>query len=175
VLVVRKLGVPGQPELAMGAIAAGGVLVLNQDVIAGLNINESAIAGVAAEEQGQLDRLSQMYRGNQPAAEPYARRVILVDDGIATGATMRAAVAALRSQQPSAIIVATPVASPGSVEELARDVDQVVTILTPPDFQAVGAWYEEFPQVTAGDVRALLQRQWQVALPERHLTVFHHN
>jgi putative phosphoribosyl transferase len=175
VLAVRKLGVPGQPELAMGAIAAGGVLILNQEVITGLHINEDAIARAASEEQEELERLSLMYRGIQPAAEPYARRVILVDDGIATGATMRAAITAVRSQQPSAIIVASPVASPESVEALTQEADQVVTILIPPHFQAVGAWYEAFPQVTAGDVRALLQRQQQATILKAHLPAFHHS
>jgi putative phosphoribosyl transferase len=175
VLVVRKLGVPGHPELAMGAIAADGVLVLNQDLINRLHINEGAIARVAAEEQEELERLSQMYRGVQPPTEPHARRVILVDDGIATGATMRAAIAALRSQQPAAIIVAAPVASVESIEALAQEADQVVTILTPPDFYAVGVWYEEFPQVTAGEVRAFLQRQQRATSPEQHLPLFHYS
>jgi putative phosphoribosyl transferase len=158
VYLVRKLGVPGQKELAMGAIATGGARVLNKAVVDALRIPPETIEAVAAAEQLELERRERLYRGNRPPPDVRGRTVILVDDGLATGATMRAAVAALRQQQPARIVVAVPIASPSTCEELRAEVDEVVCAVTPEPFYAIGLWYEDFAPTTDEEVRALLER-----------------
>ena len=156
VFVVRKLGVPGQEELAMGAIAPGGVRILNAEVVRHLGISEWVIAAVATAEQKELERRNQMYRDARPSPAVGGRTVILVDDGLATGSTMRAAVAALRQQRPAKIVVAVPVAAASTCEELKLEVDRIVCGLTPEPFHGVGEWYEDFSQTTDEEVRDLL-------------------
>ena len=158
VFMVRKLGVPGHRELAMGAIATGGVRVLNDDVVQGLGIPERVIDTVATEEQRELERGEREYRDGRPPPDVRGRTVILVDDGLATGSTMRAAVAALRQQQPAGIVVAVPVASPETCDELRAEVEDVVCPVTPERFRAVGLWYEDFSPTTDEEVRELLRR-----------------
>jgi putative phosphoribosyl transferase len=158
VFVVRKLGVPGEEELAMGAIASGGVRVLNQDVIQSLGISEALIERVARREQEELERRERLYRGARQPAQVEGRTVILVDDGLATGASMRAAVKALKALGPKEIVVAVPTAPPEACRELARLVDEIVCLMTPRPFMGVGAWYEEFGQTTDEEVREVLQR-----------------
>jgi predicted phosphoribosyltransferase len=156
VFLVRKLGVPGHEELAMGAVATGHVRVLNQDVVDGLHIPEDVIEAVAMQEQEELKRRERIYRASRPAADVHGRIVILVDDGLATGATMRAALQALREQEPSRIAVAVPTASRDICEALRAEVDEVVCAMTPEPFFAVGRWYEDFTQTTDDEVRRLL-------------------
>lgn len=160
VLVVRKLGVPSQPELAMGAIATGGVRVLNEELLRYLRIPYNEIEAVAAEEQKELERRERVYRGDRPAPEVRGRTVILVDDGIATGTTMRSAVAALKQQQPARIIIAVPTAAASTCDELRAQADEVtcICLMTPEPFFAVGLWYEDFAQTTDEEVRELLAR-----------------
>ncbi|HLJ92970.1 MAG TPA: phosphoribosyltransferase [Gemmataceae bacterium] len=158
VFIVRKLGVPGQPELAMGAIATGSVRVLNQEVIRILGITEDVLEAVTAEEHRELARREQLYRGANPAPDLRHRIVILVDDGLATGSTMRAAVAAVRQQQPARIIVAVPVAAPSTCEEFEGEVDEIVCAYTPEPFHAVGLWYDTFSQTSDEEIRQLLAR-----------------
>ena len=160
VFVVRKLGTPGQPELAMGAIASGGVVILNADVVHGLNIPDEVIRGAAAREQQEMERREREYRGSRPPLALRRRAVILVDDGLATGSTIRAAVAAVRDRDPGSIIVAVPVAAASTCDELRaeREVDHVICLATPQPFEAVGQWYREFPQVSDQEVRELLER-----------------
>jgi putative phosphoribosyl transferase len=159
VFVVRKLGVPGHEELAMGAIASGGVRLINDDVVRALDIPSNVIDSVAAREQLELDRREQLYRGNQVTTRLADRIVILVDDGLATGSTMRAAVMAVRQQQPALIIVAVPVGAPSTCAELARDADHVVCVRMPDPFVAVGLWYRDFTPTSDREVRALLGRE----------------
>lgn len=160
VFIVRKLGTPGQAELAMGAIASGGVIVLNPDVVHGLNIPDKIIRSVAAQEQEEMNRREHEYRGNRPPLPVRGHAVILVDDGLATGSSMRAAVTAVRDRDPGSIVVAVPVAAAATCDELRSEseVDHVVCLATPEPFQAVGQWYREFPQVSDEEVRELLQR-----------------
>jgi putative phosphoribosyl transferase len=156
VFLVRKLGVPGREELAMGAIAAGGVRVLNEDVVRLLHIPEAIIAAVAAQEQQELERRARHYRDGRPALDVRGCTVILVDDGLATGATMRAAVMALRQQQPAHIVIAVPVAASATCDELRSAGEEVVCAATPEPFYAVGLWYDDFSQTTDAEVRNLL-------------------
>jgi putative phosphoribosyl transferase len=158
VFLVRKLGVPGQPELAMGAIATGGTRVLNHGVVAGLGIPEEVVDAVAAREAQELARREREYRGGRPAPDVRGRTVILVDDGLATGATMRAAAAALRQHEPARIVVAVPAAAAETCEEMSREVDEVVCAATPEPFMAVGLWYDDFSQTSDAEVRELLER-----------------
>jgi putative phosphoribosyl transferase len=158
ILLVRKLGVPGHEELAMGAIASGGIRIVSEDVIAMLGIPDRVIATVAAAEEKELERRERLYRGARPAPDVRRRVVILVDDGLATGATMRAAAAAIRTQGPEWLVVAVPVAPPETCEALRAVADDVVCALSPEPFVAVGAWYEDFTQISDEEVRALLQR-----------------
>jgi predicted phosphoribosyltransferase len=158
VFVVRKLGVPGHEELAMGAIASGGVCVLNDDVVEALRIPDRAIKAVAARERRELERRERNYRDDRPPADVRGRTVIVVDDGLATGSTMRAAVAALRRLGPARVIVAVPTAAPATCEELRQVADDCVCAITPQPFYAVGLWYEDFSPTTDGEVRALLER-----------------
>jgi len=156
VFIVRKLGVPGHDELAMGAIATGGVRVLNDDVVTSLELEPEVIDAVAAREEKELARRERLYRGARPAPDVHGRTVILIDDGLATGSTMRAAVAALRKQRPARIVVAVPVAASETCEEFKTEVDEVVCAATPRMFNGVGRWYEDFSQTTDEEVHELL-------------------
>jgi predicted phosphoribosyltransferase len=156
--LVRKLGLPGHEELAMGAIATGGVRVLNDEVVRLLRVPPEVIDIVAAEEQQELQRREREYRGDRPPLDVRGRTVILVDDGLATGSTMRAAVAALHRLQPSRVVVAVPVAAPETCEEFRSEVDDIVCAQTPEPFRAVGLWYQDFSQTSDEEVRELLQR-----------------
>lgn len=158
VFVVRKLGVPGQEELAMGAIASGGVRVLNAQVMRSLCITSEVIDRVAASEAQELERREKLYRGNQPAPDYTGRTIILVDDGLATGSTMRAALEALRQHQPSCIVVAVPIAAPEICEEFRLEVDEMVCYSTPERLWSVGGGYEDFSQTTDEEVCYLLEK-----------------
>ena len=158
VFIVRKLGVPGQEELAMGAIALGGVRVLNDDVIRGLGIDAAAVERVSRSEQRELERRVREYRGDRPLPELRDRTAILVDDGLATGATMLAAVKALRLQQPARIVVAVPTAAAETCAQLRSEADEVVCATTPRPFRGVGQWYLDFSQTSDDEVRELLER-----------------
>src|SRR5438128_166939 len=144
IFLVRKLGVPGHEELAMGAIATGGVRVLNEDVVLALQISDDLLDAIAAKEQVELERRERAYRGDRLPPEVRGRTVILVDDGLATGSTMRAAVAALRQQRPARIVVAVPVGAPETCEEFQTEADEAVCAHTPEPFYAVGLWYTDF-------------------------------
>jgi len=156
VSLIRKLGVPGHEELAMGAIASGGMIVRNDEVIAGLGVPSSVLETVAVREQQELERQKHLYRGDQPLPDLHDCTTIFVDDGLATGATMRAAVAALRQHHPAHSVVAVPIAAPDTCEALRADVDEVICALTPEPFYAVGLWYEHFSQTTDDEVQDLL-------------------
>ena len=160
VFIVRKLGVPWQEELAMGAIASGSVRVLNNDVVKAYQISDEEIASVQAKEQKELERREQAYRGGRPVPDVRGRTVILVDNGIATGTTMRAGLAALRKLQPARIVVAVAVAPQSTYEELKAEADEVFCLLTPEMFFAISMWYERFEQTTDEEVRDLLSRAW---------------
>jgi predicted phosphoribosyltransferase len=157
VFLVRKLGVPGHEELALGAIATGGVRMLNEQVVRGLRIPPQVIDRVAADERAELGRRESAYRGGRPPHEARGKVVILVDDGLATGASMRAAVAALRQMRPARIVVAVPVAAPSTCAEFRDQVDEVVCARTPEPFYAVGLWYDDFSQTGDEEVRDLLE------------------
>lgn len=165
VFLVRKLGVPGREELAMGAIATGGTRVLNSDIIRALDISEATIDAVTAAEQRELVRREQAYRGNRPYPDVKDHVVILVDDGLATGASMRAAVQALRGQQPARIVVAVPVAAPDTYSDFEREVDEIVCVMTPYPFLGVGGWYLDFSQTSDQEVRDLLAQAFKSSLP----------
>lgn len=169
VLIVGKLGLPGEEELAMGAIASGGVCVLNDDVVQRLGIPEEVIHTVAVHEQHELERRERLYRGDRPVYEVRGRTIILVDDGIATGATMRAAIATLRHLHPARIVMAVPVAASSTCEAFAAQVDEFVCVIRPEAFFAVGFWYENFSQTTDEQVRDLLEQATQelVATPQQ--------
>lgn len=156
VFLVRKLGLPGHRELAMGAIASGGVRVLNDEVVGWYRIPESVIDAVAQEEQGELERREREYRAGRPPVALKGRTVILVDDGLATGSTMKAAVQAVRAHAPAHIIVAVPVGSPDTCQEFADIADEIVCARAPEHFAAVGQWYRDFSQTTDEEVRELL-------------------
>jgi len=158
IFLVRKLGVPGHEELAMGAIASGGVRVLNEEVVRALGIPPETIASVAAGEQRELERRAQTYRGDRPPLDVRNRTVILVDDGLATGSTMRAAVAALCRKGPDRVVVAVPVGSVETCAEFQDVADETVCARTPEPFYAVGRWYEDFTQTTDEEVHELMQR-----------------
>ena len=156
VFVVRKLGFPGHEELAMGAIASGGVRVMNDDVLAYMPVRPQAIEAVAEREQAELERRERAYRGNRPPLDVRGQTVIVVDDGLATGSTMRAAIRALKQMQPRSIVVAVPVAARPTCNELRAEVDDVVCLRTPDPFEAVGLWYDDFEQTTDEEVHAIL-------------------
>jgi predicted phosphoribosyltransferase len=158
VFTVRKLGVPGHEELAMGAIASGGVLIVNEDVVHGLGIPARALERVAEAEQRELARREGLYRGGRPPLEVRGRVVILVDDGLATGSSMRAAVAALRQKEPKRIVVAAPIGSGVTCAELHDEVDEVVCAVTPEPFYGVGSWYRDFSQTSDAEVQRLLRQ-----------------
>jgi len=164
--VVRKLGTPGQPELAMGAIASGGIRVLNREVVEALGIPAEQIEEVAAVEAEELRRREQQYRGSRQPLDVRNRTVILVDDGLATGSTMKAAAAALRQAGAQKIVVAVPVAAQASCENVRSQVDEFVCAAMPEPFWAVGQWYRDFDQTSDEEVRALLDiadRQYRAA------------
>jgi putative phosphoribosyl transferase len=161
VLIVRKLGVPWHRELAMGAVASGGARVLNEDLIARAGIRTDEVERATHEQQREIERREQAYRGNRPQPEVKGRHVILVDDGIATGATMRVAVQALRQRGASAILVAVPVAPAETIATLSAEADDVVCLATPEPFFAVGEWYSDFGQVSDHEVSRLLDRAWR--------------
>ncbi|HZP43398.1 MAG TPA: phosphoribosyltransferase family protein [Candidatus Binatia bacterium] len=158
VFVVRKLGVPGHEELAMGALASGGVRVLNAEIVSGLGVSEEEIAAATAREAEELARRERAYRGDAPPLDVAGKTAILVDDGLATGATMHAAVAALRQRAPARIVVAVPTAAPDTCAEFRAAVDEVECVMTPEPFVAVGLWYTHFEATTDDEVRALLAR-----------------
>ena len=158
VFVVRKLGVPGHEELAMGAIASGGVRLLNHEVVDALGIPGALIDQVAHREEAELERRERLYRGNRPLVSLTNKTVILIDDGLATGSTMRAAVAAIRRQEPAGIVVAVPVSAPSTCDEMRDVADDVVCLRTPEPFVAVGLWYRDFSETSDAEVRELLGR-----------------
>lgn len=158
ICLIRKLGVPGHQELAMGAIASGGVRELNYDVISGLGISGKTIDEVADRELKELQRRDRAYRGDRPPPDICDRIVILIDDGIATGSTIKAAITVIQSQRPARLIVAVPVAPPQIRDELSVAVDEVVCLMTPEEFYAISLWYEDFAQTTDEEVRELLAR-----------------
>jgi putative phosphoribosyl transferase len=166
VFLVRKLGTPGHRELAMGAIASGGVRVLNEDVVRWYGISESAIERIAREEQEELERRERAYRGDRPAPDLTNRIVILIDDGLATGSTMRAAAQAVRARRPAHVVIAVPVGAPQTCAELAAVADEVICARMPEPFSAVGQWYLNFDQTSDDEVRELLQTS--SAIPQAH-------
>jgi putative phosphoribosyl transferase len=161
VLVVRKLGLPGHEELAMGAVAGGGLVVRNDDVIRASGVSEAMIEAVIRTETAEVARRDRAFRGDRRPPEVAGRVVVLVDDGLATGATMRAAVAAVRSVHPRSVVVAAPVGADETCEELGRLADVVVCPHRPGDFRAVGWWYEDFTQTSDREVEELLRDHWQ--------------
>jgi predicted phosphoribosyltransferase len=163
VFVVRKLGVPGHEELAMGAIAGGGIQVRNQEVTSRLGLDDAAIERVAEAEAQELARRERSYRAGRPPPDLAGKVVVLVDDGLATGSTMRAAVAAARAAGPARIVVAVPTAPASTCERLRREADEVVCASTPRPFRAVGYSYRSFPQTSDEEVRELLRAAWTAA------------
>ena len=168
VFLVRKLGVPGHEELAMGAIATGGVIVLNESVLRYERLTQEDIQRVAKDEGEELRRRERAYRGDRPPPQIEGKTVILVDDGLATGASMRAAAHAVRQRKPAKVIVAVPVAAPETCEQFHEEVDDVVCALTPEPFAAVGMWYEDFSQTTDDEVRDLLAQARANQTQEAH-------
>jgi putative phosphoribosyl transferase len=161
VFLVRKLGVPGHEELAMGAIASGGVRVINEELVNYLGIPDEVIDETAAFEERELERRARAYRGDRPPPDVKDRIVILIDDGLATGSTMRAAAASLRPQKPRRIVVAVPVSSRETCDEFRSEVDEIICVATPQHFQGVGLWYNDFSQTSDDEVRKLLKRAAQ--------------
>ena len=166
VFLVRKLGTPGHRELAMGAIASGGVRVLNEDVVQWYGISDSAIERIAREEHEELQRRERAYRGTRPAPDLTGRIVILIDDGLATGSTMRAAAKAVRTHRPARVVIAVPVGAPQTCAELAAVADEVICARMPEPFSAVGQWYLNFDQTDDDEVREFLQKS--SAIPQTH-------
>jgi predicted phosphoribosyltransferase len=158
VFIVRKLGVPGNEELAMGAIASDNIRVLNEDVVMSFQIPERVIDTVAEKERRELERRERAYRGDRPKPEIEGSTVILIDDGLATGATMRAAAAALKTKNPAKIVIAVPTAAPDTCEIFRKEVDEIICLATPEPFYGVGAWYEDFSQTTDKEVCELLDK-----------------
>jgi len=156
VLMVRKLGTPGQPELAMGAIASGGVRLINAEIVAAAGVSEQEIEAVARREQAEIERREQVYRALRPPLAVAGQTVILVDDGLATGATMRAGVEAVKRLGAKKVVVAVPVGARETCRALKAEVDELICLLQPQQFHAVGSWYDVFPQITDAEVRALL-------------------
>jgi putative phosphoribosyl transferase len=158
VFLVRKLGMPGHEEFAIGAIASGGVTVLNEETLRDYGVGRDQVEAVVEAEQRELERRERHYRGDRPFPDVTGRAVILIDDGLATGSTMRAAVAALRHERPARVIVAVPTAPLETCDELRVIVDDMICLITPEPFYAVGLWYEDFSQTTDEEVRGLLER-----------------
>lgn len=169
-MIVRELGTPGQEELAMGAIASGGARVLNWDIITLCSVTDEAIERVTTRERIELERRMRAYRGKRPWADLEGKRVILVDDGLATGATMRAAIAAVRLQKPAKIVVAVPVAPCDTLAQMHSEADEVACLATPEPFHAIGAWYASFPQLSDDEVRGLLAERWEQEQSPAHAT-----
>jgi putative phosphoribosyl transferase len=167
VFVVRKLGVPGHEELAMGAIASGDVVAWNEDVLRESHVSQEILDRVVAREREELKRRESVYRGDRPSIVIEGKTVLLVDDGLATGASMRAAVSAVRTRKPSRIIVAVPAAPPDTCDSFRASVDEVVCLITPRPFSAVGLWYADFSQTTDREVRELLDQADTPFLPHR--------
>ena len=166
VFLVRKLGLPGHEEFAMGAIASGGIVVLDHYVVQRFRVSHAQVERAIERERRELERREQRYRGDRPLPEITGRIAILVDDGLATGSTMRAAVAALRQEQPKRIIVAVPIGAPGTCDAMRDEADHVVCAVTPEPLYAVGLWYEDFRQTTDEEVEELLsraEREWSLA------------
>jgi len=163
VFLVRKLGVPGHEELAMGAIASGGILIINEAIVAAANVDEDEVERAIEQERIELARRERAYRANRPPPAVGDRIIILVDDGLATGSTMRAAARAIRKMHPRRIVAAVPVAASETCAEILDDVDEVVCLLKPEPFRAVGQWYDDFSQTTDAEVEQLLQDAWEVA------------
>ena len=161
VFLVRKLGVPGHEELAMGAIASGGIRVINEDIVSYLNIPDEVVDAVAMDEQRELERRERAYRDDRPLPRVKHQVVILIDDGLATGSSMRAAALTLRNQKPARIVVAVPVSASKTCDEFRGEVDEIVCAVTPEPFQGVGLWYHDFSQTTDEEVRELLERARQ--------------
>jgi putative phosphoribosyl transferase len=166
VFLVRKLGLPGQEELAMGAIATGGVRVINERVVHTLHIPDAVIDAVTAQEQQELERRERCYRDDRAPLDVRGRTVILVDDGLATGSTMRAAVVALRQRHPARLVVAVPIAAGATCEEFRAEVDDIICAATPEPFYGVGLWYDDFSQTSDAEVHDLLARaaQWRAGM-----------
>lgn len=162
VILVRKLGVPGYEEFAMGAIASGGIRVMMHDIVRSHDVDEEAIAEVLAREEEELRRRERTYRQSRPWPDLEGKYVILVDDGLATGATMRAAIASVREQNANKIIVAVPVAPAETASALAHAVDEAVFLSVPTPFLAVGRWYQKFGQTSDGEVLRLLEKSWEL-------------
>ena len=158
IFLVRKLGVPGHEELALGAIASGGICVLNEDVVHGLGLSNEVIQGVIEKERGELQRREQAFRGNRPPPLVSGQIVILIDDGLATGSTMRAALAALQGRRPAKIIVAVPVGAPETCTAFQQEADEVICARTPEPLWSVGSWYDDFTQTTDEEVCRLLEK-----------------
>jgi predicted phosphoribosyltransferase len=172
VFIVRKLGVPGHEELALGAIASGGIRVLNNEVMRALHIPKQVVEEIAAREQRELERREQLYRDGRPAPDVRGRTVILIDDGLATGATMRAALQALRQQQPARLVLAVPVAAPSTCLEFLGEADEVICARTPDPFFAVGLWYQNFEQTSDQEVHDLLAQATEARkIQSRHESV----
>ena len=165
IFIVRKLGMPGHEEFAIGALATGGTRVIDQPVVRAYGIDAKTIDAIAGREQAELERRERLYRGDRPPPPVRGRTIILIDDGLATGASMRAAVAALRQQEPASIIVAVPVAPHETVDFFERLVDEMICLATPEPFHAVGLWYEDFRQTTDEEVQRLLDRSGTSARP----------
>lgn len=157
IFIVRKLGLPGHEELAIGAIASGGIRVLNEDIICAFNIPEDMLNRITQQELQELQRREQSYRGDRSAPDIRDRTVILIDDGLATGASMRAAVTGLRAQHPARIVIAVPTAARETCDAFKSEVDEIVCVITPEPFGGVGRWYENFSQTTDEQVRAFLE------------------
>jgi putative phosphoribosyl transferase len=170
IMLVRKLGTPGHEELAMGAIASGGITVFNAELVSRLHIGPELMEAAIKREQQELQRREQAYRGNHPLPVVENRHVILVDDGLATGASMRAAVAALRQRNPASVIVAIPVAPPDTVAMLKEEADEVICLAMPEPFSAVGRWYKDFSQTTDEDVKSLLESVWSTEFSSANYT-----
>ena len=166
VFVARKLGVPGQEELAFGAIASGGVRVLDTEIIEAIGISKTTIEEVSARERRELDRREHLYRGARAPLDVAGRAAILVDDGIATSSSLRAAISALRHLQPARLVVAAPVAPLATYQRLRQEVDDLVCVDTPKSFRAIGEFYEDFSQITDQEVADLLRRSWQEPIPK---------
>jgi putative phosphoribosyl transferase len=166
VFLVRKLGTPGHRELAMGAIASGGVRVLNEDVVRWYGISDAAIEHIAREEHEELERRERAYRGDRPAPDLTNKILILIDDGLATGSTMRAAAQAVRAHRPARVAIAVPVGAPQTCAELSAVADEVICARMPEPFSAVGQWYLNFDQTGDDEVRELLQKS--IAIPQAH-------
>lgn len=161
VFLVRKLGTPGHKELAMGALASGGTRVLNPEVIRSYHVSERAIAAAVEREARELLRRERLYRDNRPLFKVEGRTVVLIDDGVATGATMRAALLALRQKNPARLLAAVPVGAPDTCELMRQEADEVVCVATPEPFYGVGRWYKSFPQTSDKEVQDLLRQAFR--------------